>query len=100
MALLHARRQVTYTSFGPPRPLVAPAASQLGGERLAPCDGTGTEKGGGGVEVVAGQVDGLADGAHAVAEVEVLVPDRIPDAIGDGCDVAPAVVDQHDVDVA
>ena len=88
----------------PPLGLLLTLAEGGGGQplrdRWVAGDDPGAEQSGGGVEVVAGQVERLADGAHAVAQVEALVPDRVPDAVGQSGHVAPAIVDEHEVDVA
>ena len=52
------------------------------------------------VEIVSRQGERLPHRAHAVAEREPLVPDGIPEAIGDRADVGAFVVEEHDVDVA
>ena len=52
------------------------------------------------VEVVGGEAQGLLDRAHGVAELQVLVPDRVPDALGEALDLDPGVVEEVDVDVA
>ena len=57
------------------------------------------EQGGGGVEVVGGQRQRLLGRAHGVAELHPLVPDRVPDAVGQGADVGAPGVEEHDVDV-
>ena len=54
---------------------------------------------GGGVEVVGGERQRLLRRAHRVPELHSLVPDRVPDAIGQGADVGAPGVEQHDVDV-
>ena len=38
--------------------------------------------------------------AHRMIEVHPLVPDRVPDGVGDGLDVAMPGVDEHHVEVA
>ena len=52
------------------------------------------------VEVAARQRERLANGTHAVAQLQPGVPDRIPEPIGHVRDVTAVVVQQHDVDVA
>ena len=53
----------------------------------------------GGVEVVLGEAEGLLDGADGVAELQALVPDRVPEPLGDPGDVGSPVVQQQHVDV-
>ena len=52
------------------------------------------------VEIVAGEAQGLTDGAHAVAELQTRVPDRVPDPVGERFHVDLLVVHQQQVDVA
>jgi hypothetical protein len=60
----------------------------------------GAEQRRGGVEVVGGQAEGLLRHLDTVAEMDSLLPDRIPDGVGDRGDIRPRVVKEHDVDVA
>ena len=55
------------------------------------------------LEVLAGGLAGLGGGAYGVVEGEPQVPDRVPDAVGEGGDgagVRAAVVQQEQVEVA
>ena len=51
------------------------------------------------VQVVAGQRERLPGRPHRVPELHPLVPDRIPDPIGQGADVGATCVQEDDVDV-
>ena len=53
-----------------------------------------------GPQVVGGHVEDLGRPADRVVEAHPLVPDRIPDGVGDGADVPPTLVDEDHVEVA
>src|SRR3954447_3201062 len=53
-----------------------------------------------GVEIVVRDLERLALRAHAVPELQARVPDRVPDALGDGLDVPARAAQEHDVEVA
>ena len=53
-----------------------------------------------GVEIVGGQFDGLLDRAHGMAELDALIPDRIPDPLGQLADIDAAVVQQVEINIA
>ena len=52
------------------------------------------------VEVVGGQPQRLLDRAHGVAELQLGVPDRVPELLADAGRHRAALVEQHDVEVA
>ena len=66
---------------------------------LAP-DETAIEESERDADVLGGGGEHLGGSAHGVVEVHPLVPDRVPDAVGDDSDVAPAVVDEDHIEVA
>jgi hypothetical protein len=84
--------------LGPPRlaGLIGEADCELG----VACDRSGAEQRRGGLEVVGGQIEGLAHGPHCVAELRALVPQRIPERTGDRLDVVGPLVDQEEVEIA
>ena len=51
-------------------------------------------------DVLGGGGQHLRGPADRVVELDALVPDRVPDGVGDGLDVPVAVVDEDDVEVA
>ena len=53
-----------------------------------------------GPEVLGGDLQDLGRPADRVVEAHALVPDRVPDGVGDGADVAPTLVDEDHVEVA
>ena len=54
----------------------------------------------GGLEVAAGDRDGLVHGAHGVVQVQPAVPERVPEGVGDRRDVRAPGVDEQEVEVA
>ena len=77
------------------------AVAQLAGQLRVAGDVPGVEQAERGLQVVAGDLRGLVDGAHRVVEAQAGVPDRVPDAVGErGRRRRPAVVQQDQVEVA
>ena len=81
-------------------PLLLSALRQLCRDALVTADEATAQECGRGGEVVSGEAHRLAHRAHAVTELQPLIPDRVPDPVGDVIDVDPLVVHQHEVDVA
>ncbi len=52
-----------------------------------------------GLDVGGGHADGLGHRPHRVVQPQPGVPDRVPDRVGEGGDLRPAVVDEHEVQV-
>ena len=80
-------------------PVTGPLQDGLGHLGLA-TDDPGVEQAEGHPQVLGRHVEDLGRLAHAVVEGDPLVPHRVPDAVGGGRDVLPALVDQHHVEVA
>ena len=95
----HPGGQVGQPALGPLLPLLEGLAGQLLGEALVAGEVAHLQQRGGGVEVVGGQRQGLPHRAHGVAELQALVPDRVPEAVGEGADVRAAAVQEQHVDV-
>ncbi len=72
---------------------------RLGHSGLAPHH-PAVEQAQGHPHVLGGGAQHLRGAANRVVEVHTLVPDRVPDGVGDGLDLPVAVVDQHHVEVA
>ena len=51
-------------------------------------------------DVLGRRAEDLGGTAHRVVEVDPLVPDRVPDGVGDLPDVPVSVVDEHHIEVA
>ena len=81
-------------------PRRAGAIRQARRQRGIAGDVAGVQQRGGGVEILCGQAQGLLRRGDAVAEVQPLRPDRVPDRIGDRRHAGMGVVEEHDVDVA
>jgi hypothetical protein len=88
----------------PPLRALAPQrqalVGQVGREGLVTDDVPGRQDGGGGVEVVGSQRQRLLHGAHGVTELQALVPDRVPEGLGQRRHVDAGLVQQVEVDVA
>ena len=95
----HPTRQLLQPSLGPLLPLLEGPTGEVVGEVLVAGEVAHLQQRRRRVEVVGRQRQRLAAGSHRVAELQALVPDRVPDAIGEGADVGPTGVQQHDVDV-
>ena len=95
----HPAGQVGQPALGPLLPLLDGLAGQLLGEALVAGEVAHLQERGGGVEVVGGQRQGFAHGPNGVAELQALVPDRVPEGVGEGADVGAAPVQEQDVDV-
>ena len=72
---------------------------RLGHPGLAP-DQPAVEEAEGDPDVLGGGAEHLGGPADRVVEVHALVPDRVPDGVGDRPDVPVAVVDEHHIEVA
>ena len=72
---------------------------RLGHPRLAP-DEPAVEQAERHPHVLGGHAEHLGGAADGVVEVHALVPDGVPDGVGDLPDVPVAVVDEHHVEVA
>ncbi len=91
--------------FGQPalRPLPPESQRLLGqvlGERGVARQVAAGQQGGGRVQVVGGQGQGLLHGAHGVAQLQARVPDRVPDGLRRAPRQAARGVEQEEVEVA
>ncbi len=84
-------------------PVLVGGGAQGGGEVGVAGEVAGVEEAEVDLEVAAGGLAGLGGGAYGVVEGEALVPDGVPEAVGDGGDLGRAggaVVQEQDVEVA
>ena len=89
---------------GPGAPVVEQVPAGAGHQAAVAGEDAQVEQPGAGGEVGGGDLAALLRGAHRVVQAQALVPQRVPDPVGEGRDVvaaqAPAVVQQDEVDVA
>ena len=97
---LDSRGELGEPAAGLVGPLFLSTLGQLRRQELRRRRCAGAQQRGRRVEVVGREAERFTNRAHAVAELQALVPDRIPDAIGDRANVDALVAQQHDVDVA
>jgi hypothetical protein len=95
----HPRRQLAQPPLRPLLPLAQGLGGQVLGEALVAGQVPDLQERRGRVEVVGGEGEGLAHRAHGVAELHALVPDRVPEPVGQGADVGPPGVEEQHVDV-
>jgi hypothetical protein len=100
VTILDRPAQLAQPALRPLPPQRQGPGRQILAEAAVTGDHPGREQGGGRVEVVARQAERLLGGAHGVAELQALVPDRVPQPLRHRADVPPTGVDQHHVDVA
>ena len=100
VSLRHPLAELGKPVAGMALPRGAGAVRQAGRQPCITGDVAGSQQRGGGVEVARGQAQRLLRRRDAVAEVQALLPDRVPDGIGDRRHVGMCLVEEHDVDVA
>ncbi|MCP9971148.1 hypothetical protein LUX57_43420 [Actinomadura madurae] len=81
-------------------PVGEDGGAQLVHERVVPGDPAGRQQAERGLHVAARHGAGLVHGADGVVEPGPGVPDRVPDAVGEGGDAGQAAVQQDEVEVA
>ena len=97
----HALAQLGEPLLGPLAPLGEGPLPHLLGELRVAGEVADLEERRGGVEVVGGEAEGLLRGAHGVTQLHPLVPDRVPEPVGDRADRrGPPVVQEQQVEVA
>ena len=85
---------------GPAGPLLPGAAGKTLRQGRVAGDVARREQRRGGVEILGGQLQCLGHGAHGVAQLQALVPDRIPQPAGHVGDIGAALVEKQQVQVA
>ncbi len=79
--------------IGASPPLAGGVHDELLGQVAVAGQVAGTQQGCGRVEVAAGEIESFGRGSDRVPELRPFVPDRVPEVLGDGGDVARAVMD-------
>jgi hypothetical protein len=100
VTLANGAAQLAQPTLGPLLPEREGLIGELAGQHRVTRNGAQRQHRRGRVEIVGSQVERLLRRAHRVTELQALVPERVPDALGDLADVGAAPVHQQQIDVA
>ncbi len=100
MSLLDPDSQRLQVLFSTAHPLISATLNECSCKARVAGDVSGSQEAGRGIQIAVGHIKDLFDRSHLVPQLESGVPQRIPEALGEVCNVDARAAEQDHVDVA